>query len=223
MKKFGVLLLAVFSVALFASQAQAQGVTYGLKAGLNLANVTIKTSETDMPAFKSQMGLVEGIFVNFKLGPVTIQPELLYSQRGTKWNEYTGTDAVVTGHMRLSYLEVPILVKYSFLSGPAKPFILAGPSIAFLMKSGWGIDVDYTDPDSMDYNYMYDFKNLLKKTDFAGVFGIGVDYKLPKFVVSLEARYYLGFTNVANADLQAEMGITSAKNKGFSILIGIGL
>lgn len=223
MKKYGALVLAVLSVALFASQAQAQGVTYGLKAGLNLADVAFKTSETDMPDFKSQMGFVEGIFVNFKLGPVTIQPELLYSQRGTKWNEYTGEDAVVTGHMRLNYIEVPVLVKYSFLSGPAKPFILAGPSIAFLMKSAWGIDVDYTDPASMDYNYAYDFKDYLKKTDFAGVFGIGVDYKLPKFVVSLEARYYLGFTNVANADLQAEMGISSAKNKGFSILIGIGL
>jgi len=222
MKKISVLLLAALSVALFASQAQAQGVTIGLKGGLNFANVTLKSTETDMPEFKTQAGLVQGIFVNFKLGPVAIQPELLYSRMGTKWVEYEGEEGTATGHIRADYIELPILVKYSFLSGAVKPFVMAGPSISYMLKCTWGYSYDYADESYSDYSYSYDYSDYFKKTDFAGIFAVGIDYQLPKFVVSLEARYHLGLTNVASSELTTDSTITSIKNKAFSVLIGIG-
>jgi hypothetical protein len=222
MKKISVLLLAALSVALFASQAQAQGVTIGIKGGLNFASATIKSTDTDMPEFETQTGLIQGIFINFKLGPIAIQPELLYSRMGTKWVDYEGEEGTATGYIRSDYLELPILVKYSFLSGPVKPFVMAGPSISYLLSNKWGYEYDYTDPIYTDYSYSYDYKDYYKKLDFAGVIAIGVDYKLPKFVVSLEARYHLGLANVINSDMLEESTTTSIKNRAFSVLIGIG-
>ncbi len=221
MKKFGALLLAVLSVALFAPQAQAQGVTYGLKAGFNYASATLKTVLTDTPDLKYQIGAVEGIFVNFKLGPVTIQPELLYSQRGTKWTEEEEPGVgVVTCHMRISYVELPVLVKYNFLSGPVRPFVLAGPSLGYLLSAKWQYCVHYYTDDGLDNSYEYDMKDQLKKMEFAGVFGIGADYHLAKVVLSLEARYHLGLTNVIKNIEESD--VTSAKHKGFAVLVGLG-
>lgn len=221
MKKFAALVFAVAAVALFTSQAQAQGVTYGLKAGLNLANVTIKSASTDMPDFKSQIGGVEGIFVNFKLGAVSIQPELLYSQRGTKWTEDEEVGvAILTGHMRITSLELPILVKYNFLSGAVRPFVLAGPSISYLLSARWQYNVHYYTSGYTDYSYAYSMTDDLKKIALAGVFGIGADYHVSKYVFSLEARYHLGLTNVIKDTEDSD--VTSAKHKGFTVLIGFG-
>jgi len=209
-------------VALFASQAQAQGVTIGLKGGMNLARVTLKATETVFPNEKNQTGFVQGIFVNFKLGPVTIEPELLYSRTGAKFAVYEGTDGTGTIHMRSDYLELPILVKYSFLSGPVKPFVMAGPSLSYLLNCKWGEEYDYTDPSSTDYCYYYDYRDYYKKMEFAGVIAVGADYQLPKFVVSLEVRYHLGLTNVAGTELTSDSPFTSIKNRAFSVLVGIG-
>ncbi len=222
MKKISVLLIAALCVALFASQAQAQGVTIGLKTGMNLARVALKVTEPVYPNEKNQMGLVQGIFVNFKLGPVTIEPELLYSRMGAKFVVYEGADGTATIRMRTDYLELPILVKYSFLSGAVKPFVMAGPSLSYLLKSRWGQEYDYTDPAGTDYSYYYDYGDYYKKMEFAGVIAVGADYQLPKFVVSLELRYHLGLTNVASSELTEDSPFTSIKNRAFSVLVGLG-
>jgi len=220
MKKLSAVLLIALSLAFFAPQAGAA--TIGLKGGLNFANMTIKTTSTDIPEFKNQTGLVGGIYVNFKLGPVSIQPELLYSRRGLSYAEYSDETVDVTGRMLTDYVELPVLVKYSFLSGPAKPFICAGPSVAMLLKGQQGYSVNYLTGDEPDYSSYYDVTDYFKKTAIAGVFGAGVDIKLPKVVLTLEGRYNLGLSNVAEPDLTGDTDITSAKHKGFSILVGIG-
>ena len=69
-------LTAVVFVALaLACLAPLSGATViGLKGGLNLANMTIKAEDpADLPDFKSQPGLVAGVFVSFDLGPVAIR------------------------------------------------------------------------------------------------------------------------------------------------------
>lgn len=224
MKKTFVVLLAAMVVALLVPQAQAQSVHFGLKGGLNFADATFKGTAVDMPDFKSQTGPTWGIFANFELGPVTIQPEVLLSQRGVKYSDYEGADAVVTGHMKLDYIEIPILVKYSFMSGPVKPFVFAGPSFSFLRKARNGYEVDVTDnTENPDYSYYYDYSDYFKKTEIAGIFGIGVDCQLSKVVLSLDARYHLGLSNITDEGILGDSGITSVKNKGISVMIGIGI
>ena len=220
MKKLFAVSLVAVSLACLAPQAGA--VTVGIKGGLNLAEMTVKSTAVDLPDFKSRKGMVEGIFVNFKLGPVSIQPELLYSSRGLSYIEVEDETTRVTGLFYLDYVEVPVLVKYSFLSGKARPFLYAGPSFSVLLKAQQGYDVDFFDDIEPDYNYRLDMEENIKKSEFAGVFGAGVDIKLPKVMLSLEGRYHFGLTNIGTDALLAEADITSAKNKGFSILVGIG-
>jgi len=218
LKKLFAISLVVLAAVCLAPQAGAA--TIGLKGGLNFANMAIKATSTDIPEFKNHTGLAEGIFVNFKLGPISIQPEVLYSRRGLSYPEFEDETVRVTGLMLTDYIEAPILIKYSFLGGPVKPFVAAGPSFSILLKGRQGYHVNYLSGDDVDSSYYYDTADFFKKTELAGVFGAGIDIKLPKVMLSLEGRYHLGLSNIY--DNGEDTDISSLKNKGFSVLVGIG-
>ena len=79
-------------------------------------------SNTD--AEQSKTGFTAGVGVNFKVkgSALSIQPELNYVGAGTKIKDNKNK-------YNLNYLELPVLVKYSF--GPV--YINAGPSIGMAM------------------------------------------------------------------------------------------
>lgn len=221
MKKLTAVLLAALALACLAPQAGAA--TIGLKGGLNFANMAIKTTETatDIPTFKTQQGLTGGIFVSFNFGALAIQPEVLYSRRGLSYPEYADETVDVTGRFLVDYVEMPVLIKYSILSGPIKPFLYAGPSIGYVLKAQQGYDVNYLTGEEPDYTYRYETQEYFKDTEFAAVFGAGFDIKLPKVILSIEGRYHLGLTNVYQPT-GVEDDIVSLKHKGISVLVGLG-
>ena len=81
MKKI-VLSLALLAGISGAAQAQT-GIKIGLKGGANLAGYT----GTDSKDMQSKYGFSAGATFNFALSDmISIQPELLYSQKGIKLN-----------------------------------------------------------------------------------------------------------------------------------------
>ncbi|RZL41864.1 MAG: PorT family protein, partial [Pedobacter sp.] len=74
MKKIIVSVLTIFTFGL----THAQEIDYGVKGGLNIANLT-----GDIENAKSKVSLHVGGFVQFKVNEkFSVQPELLYSQQG---------------------------------------------------------------------------------------------------------------------------------------------
>lgn len=106
MKKL-VLLTAI--IGLFSFQAQAQGVDFGVKAGVNFSDLT-KTGELG-----TRTGFVAGFFVGARGEKVGFQTELLYSQQGGEFD---------AGKFDLDYVNVPLLLKlyvgenFNFQFGP---------------------------------------------------------------------------------------------------------
>ena len=134
-----VLLLGAGTVA----QAQS-GIKFGLKAGVNLSGYT-GTDNTDT---KSKVGLNAGLTANFALSDrISIQPEVLFSQKGTKlgYNQdnsdlpvFLSNSNRLTGEgtfsQTLGYLDVPVLVHVNI--GPVGStgfFLEAGPQVSFLL------------------------------------------------------------------------------------------
>src|SRR5665213_2849074 len=85
----------------------------GVEGGFNLANLN---GPNVNDVFGSRLGWVIGGFASVPLGPLTFQPELLYEQKGGKYNGNS---------YQLDYIEVPLLLNISLL-GPIG--ILLGPS-----------------------------------------------------------------------------------------------
>src|ERR1700722_330150 len=99
MKKALILVFAV--VALSSAKAQIQ---FGVKAGVNLANLTV-SDKTDGESFKANTSFNAGILASIPLGgPLYLQPEVMYSAQGTK---ETDTFSTSTSTLNYGYINVP--------------------------------------------------------------------------------------------------------------------
>jgi hypothetical protein len=163
MKKISLLVVSVFlSTLLFAQR----GADFGIKAGLNVANMSI---EPDVRNTDVRLGLHAGLLAHIHLAPEwALQPELVYSGQGFE-------DKVSNVTWKLDYINVPIMIQYMFNNG----FRLeAGPQVGFLASA----KIDNTD-----------IKDDLKKIDAGLGFGIGY---LSYSGFGIDARYNLGLSNV---------------------------
>src|SRR5882762_4649771 len=84
--------------------AQAQKLSFGVKGGLNIASLT------DIDNSSSRVSGHLGGFANFKFTNWAIQPELLFSWQGSKF-ELPGDD----GTYALTYINIPVLFQYYFV------------------------------------------------------------------------------------------------------------
>lgn len=188
------LLSLIACVTLISYGASAQGVSGGLKLGLNLANQTISSSEiggfTVSPSFRPSIhaGGYLTAMLSEKFG---VQPEILYSGQGYKQNG---------GTMAVNYITVPVLVRYNFTELFS---IHAGPQIGVLMsakaKSDGGEDEDV--------------KEYLKSTDIGAAIGVGIDLPMG---LNFGARFVKGFSNIIDE------GSESMKYKNYNLQFSVG-
>ncbi|MGB2763813.1 MAG: porin family protein [Candidatus Aminicenantaceae bacterium] len=135
-----------------------------------------------------------------------IQPEVLYTMKGAKI-EATVLDITSMWEFNLSYLEVPVLVKFMIPTpGSVKPNLYAGPAVAIMLSGkvkhkipGWPVEEE-------------DLRNM-QDSDFGLIVGAGIDFG--KLMV--DVRYVLGLltaSSTVNSDL---------KNGVISISVGYSL
>lgn len=193
-------------------EAGAGRVSFGVKGGLNLANISVSPKPFDVAEFKNLGGLSGGVFFSFNLGPINVQPEFMYSRRGTRYEAYID-DGFYQVEWHHDYLEASLLLRWSAPRlGPSRPFIFAGPSYGYLSKASSVIydseGQEMARADSRDY---------FKKGELAAVFGAGLEFKVGLARLSLEGRYHLGLTSVALSGFEVDY----IKNKSLSILAGV--
>ena len=169
-------------------------VTFGVKAGVNIAKVSTD-DDSDNDDIKSLIGAVGGVFlgkaINDKVG---LRLEGLFSQKGAKDAE-TGDDL----KLKMTYVDVPLLLTLGSSSSGFNVF--TGPQMSFNTKAeveadGGSVDVD----------------DEFKSTDFGWVLGVGME----RGRVTADARYTLGLSNIAESGGEV-------KNRVFSVMIGIKL
>jgi opacity protein-like surface antigen len=161
------LFIAAIAVLAFGS-ANAQETKFGVKAGLNFSNFTGDVENNSM-----KVGFHVGGLVNIKVSDkFAVQPELLYSGQGAKF------DGGVT--VSADYLNIPVMAQFKI----ADKFSLeAGPQIGFLMSAkakGSGQTVDV--------------KEFYNSTDFG--INIGAGYDVTENI-NVGLRYTIGVSNIA--------------------------
>lgn len=166
----------------------------GIRGGVNFANVTGDVDNTD-----ARTGLMVGVYTSFAVpgSPISIQPEVLYSQQGYKMDDPEFGEATA----KIDYIKVPVLAKFSFGGGGMiSPQIYAGPYIGFKANAKAEVDGEEQDIEN------------IKSTDF-GV-SVGADLFINS-LFSLGARYSAGLTSIADE------GGADVNNSVFSIVAGI--
>lgn len=171
MKKLPLIVLVLFIAQGSFAQNFLSRMTFGLKAGGNYSNFTNANFETEGLA-----GFHVGGTLNFRLNEkFSIQQDILYSTQGAKLKSTTpfGGEKI-----ELSYLSVPILIRYTTKVGF---YIEAGPQANMLIR-----DADVTG-----------FDDFADKADAGVAAGIGFCFKGgPVKGLGIGARYYQGFMDV---------------------------
>lgn len=158
----------------------AQGLDFGIKAGVNIANEKYSGAyATDTKAIVLFHG---GVFVTWmfteKLG---LQPEVLFSMQGSKEDGYDYK--IIT-----NYVNIPVLLRYNITDMFS---VHAGPQFGVLLSA----NEDYG-------NGKQSVKEYYKGSDIGIAFGAEAD-DLP-LNLGVGVRYILGLSNVAEADIDYE-------------------
>ena len=171
--------------------ANAQDAKFGVKGGVNFA-----TLSGDVENESSIVGFNVGGFAEIKISDkFSVQPELLYSTQGAKF-EYSEFGNTYKETLKLAYLNLPVMAKYYV----APKFSLeAGPQIGFLLSakdeySGEGM--------SGSANVKDNFNSI----DFGLNFGAGFDFT-DNFSAGI--RYNLGLSNIADTEAGDDTKVTS--------------
>ena len=191
--------------------AQNQKVKLGVKAGLNISSLTFDESELRS---SSKMGFTAGLMVEVPIAKnFSLQPELLYSQQGTKTSFFDQdvTNSNFKGTIELNYLNIPLMLKYYVIKGLS---VQAGPQVGILLKANNKYQDNFLGYENQE---SFNLKKYSSGVDTSVNFGLGYQYK-DKFYTDF--RYNLSYSNVfkdgdANYFINHDM-----KNRVFQISVG---
>lgn len=184
--------------------AQAQ-LAIGIKAGPNFAN--INTDASAGQNYKNRTGFHGGAFVLIKAAKFGIQPEILFSQQGSKV-EINSQNF----ESNFSYVNIPVIVKLYLAAGIN---LQVGPQFGFVTKAETPI-ADQLNPGSYKVE---DVKDKMKSSDITAALGLGWD--LP-FGLTIDARYNMGLSKIYDQAPSTQQ-TTDAKNQVFQLSLGYKL
>ncbi len=184
--------LAFFFFSISCIQAQQNTVSYGVKAGVNLSTIT---GEEIFDRTKPKIGFHLGGILEVPLSDrFSLQPELLYSYQGSKFEReieiFSETDLfvpTVKNTLKLSYLVVPVLGKYYFTDYFSFEF---GPQLGILLSAK---DKTEAIPELQQGEIEIDAKNAYESVDLG--FKLGLGYKLDSGMF-FQGAYTLGATMI---------------------------
>jgi len=206
-----VLAFALITGSLFAQEQQTDTETaivgkFGIKGGLNFTNMYVDEVGDE----KMKVGWHLGVFTKFPLTEgVSLQPELLYSNKGTRITYSDANYGRGNYRFNLNYFELPVLFTFNV----AEQFhINLGPYVGYLSKANvTDIDEDGTVEELVNLN-----EDNFKRWDFGAAAGAGFDVN--NFTMGL--RYNLGLTKINNSTSLQQV-VPDSKNSGFSVFLGV--
>jgi len=213
MKKLLLSASAALLVAAAAPAAHAQGVRFGVKAGANLSNLSGDLVDQDQ--YKNRFGFHGGVMVNFGLGDiVSIQPEVLYSQKGFKYADQQFGLVRNTGSVRYNYIDVPVLVRVR----AAGIFFEVGPQYSYLLNVS--TDRTQTLNGSVVGNVGSGTTNLdnVQRNELGYVGGLGFQASNG---VMIGVRYNGAFTDFAKNSNYSNNDFRNARNSAFQAYVGV--
>ena len=207
MKK-GISLLSLLLLLIVTTQTFAQ-VKFGVKAGLNLSNMTQKDdTHTYSNNYKMKTGFHFGVTAEFPISEsFSFEPGMLYSSKGYTEKE---TDYKVTAGV--NYLEIPMNAIYKINLGGTMMLISAGPYLGFALSGKYkGTERGHDFDESINIGNNEDTDDI-KALDYGLNIGVGAEIKQ----ITIGLQYGLGLANISSYTGEG----SRASNKVIGISVG---
>lgn len=159
-----------------------------------------------------KVGFNLGLFAKMPVTPgLSIQPELLYSVKGSKLTYDLGILGSNEYRFNLNYVEVPVLAVINIV----KNFnVHAGAYAAYLAQANIKKENDNGPNDQIaDLN-----EDNFNRFDYGLVAGLGIDVES----VTIGARYNYGLREIGKADNFGSTALKNSKNSAISLYVGFG-
>ena len=222
MKKTALLVAALLATAAISS-AQAQNVRLGLRAGANYSNLAGNLN--NQSTYNNKFGFLGGVMLNVPLiqdGFLSLQPEVLYSQKGfeNKATEYTSVlgKQKREGQVNYNYLDVPVLLKVK-TSGLV---LEAGPQYSYLLSVNNQTRTTTTptigNPSTAESQNKSDLSGL-NRNELGYLAGVGYETENG---LSLNLRYTGAFSDFVKSENNAYFNgdLKNARHSAFQLSLG---
>ena len=192
---------------------------FGLKVGLNMANLDITPTDGVVPAENSTlMGIAAGICVHIPLSDKWyINPEVLYSQKGASFNynfthdypDNQRAEYATTNQLVLSYIEFNPTFSFKASDKIALNF---GPSVSYLIS-----DADYTITGELISGISGINENSLwpgsyESTELDIALNVGVSYFITEELL-IDTRVSTGLLDAGTINIPYQLNLDSSGNQ----------
>ena len=198
-------LLAFVSLIASPMAAQERNFTYGPMVGLSLS----KAGGADVQNAKAAWGTAVGVFLTLGAsGRFGFEPQLLLVEKAVKTE-----DNGVSGNVKISYLQLPLLGKVRFpLGSSMKGFLFAGPGLG--LKVGCKLTLAAEgDEITGGCNEGEEEEGQIHNSEISAMGGLGVE--IGRAIIAL--RYDHGFSTIDRSEL------TDIKNRMLMLTAGARL
>jgi hypothetical protein len=198
-------LLIVSALLIFVFSVNAQ-IGVGFKAGINLANMTIKNNGKNVDT-KMRKGLYLGAIVDISMSKMlSLQPGLFFSQKVVFFEDTYDDIGIELGgnnKLKINYLEIPINMVLKLGKGKAKYYLNAGPTIGYAINgktigeisTSFGSAIIPMSSEGEPVEFGSDIDQI-KRMDLG--LNVGAGLHLGAFIIG--TSYNLGLTNLVNGE-----------------------
>jgi len=216
--------LVLFTLSLSAqNDAQTKSkIRIGVLGGINLADIK-SSSEQDR---KTNNSPAFGLTTEFHIiHALSLKVEPMYLNKGAKLLEGEDPMEEPEAHLKSSYLELPVTLKYSFLDG-ISPYLMVGTEIGYQLNTKLSIVFPGLET-------TVDMTEVTKNFEFGTSFGCGLDIPLNSLNLFFDCKYTIGLTNMQETGsvtidiggvqipIDYDKDENSYNNKGLHLLIGM--
>lgn len=208
-----VLTLLVICVA--TANAQAKGMSFGLKGGVNYANMSfdIEAYPNTDNSLRYGAGITLGTLMQPNMG---FDIDLLYLQKGTEFH-YPGFGDLFY-EFTLDYVVVSPMLRIAPGAGGAGIYFLGGPEIAYLLEATNHGEREGSQTD-------WDVTESFKEFDYGLTFGMGFQTAgAGRSSFFVEGRYALGLADIGKSQATASDGADTGegiKTRGIYLFGGL--
>jgi hypothetical protein len=227
MKNYSIQIITILIMFSLSSNAQDNAKTksnikIGMLGGINLADIKSNSNQDK----KTNIAPVIGLTAEFPIvHGLSAKIEPMYLNKGAKLMEGEDPMEEPEAHLKLSYLDLPVLLKYSFLEG-ISPYLIAGMTLGYQLDTK--LDVKFPGLETT-----IEMKNVTENFELGISFGGGLEVPINSINLFFDCRYTLGITNMQKTEtVMADVGGVQVpveydkdengyKNRGVQLLLGI--
>jgi hypothetical protein len=192
-------LLAIVVAFTFATETYAQ--SFGLKAGVNMANMLMKDDDgTYSDDFKMLLGFHVGAVAELPINDMlSFEPGLLLSTKGFKISEsetFFGQTVEIEGSLNMMYIDIPLNLRANFDAGGIGVYALVGPYVGMGLSGKYKYEMSaagMSESEEEDVKWGSGDDDDFKRLDFG--LGIGAGVAFNAFEVGV--GYALGLANIS--------------------------